>query len=191
KSALPGPLYPQGEPAARRRPLKRMFSGLFGVNDEAHKEQRRLLLPAFHKKRIEGYRDDMVQVTHDVLASFRPGETRDVLRDMNELTLRIVTRTLFGQDLGQRGVSVGRHVQLWLDLFKFAGALPLDWPGLPYRRWLNVSHAIDAAMLEVIAHKRPRAGAEADILSALLAVKDEHGAGLSEDELIGHASVLF
>lgn len=191
KSALSGPLYPQGEPSERRRPLQRLFTGLFGVNDDLHKEQRRLLMPAFHKKRIEGYRDDMVQVTEDVLAGFRVGETRDVSRDMNELTLRIVTRTLFGQDLRQRGVSIGRHVQRWLDLFKYAGALPLDWPGLPYRRWLDASHAIDAAMLDIIADKRPRAGAEPDILSALLAARDENGATLSEDELIGHASVLF
>jgi cytochrome P450 len=191
KSALSGPLYPQSTPTARTRPLTRMLTGLFAVNDEAHKEQRRLLMPAFHKKRIEGYRDDMVQVTESVLAGFQRGQLRNLSRDMNELTLRIATRTLFGQDLGQRGVAIGRDLQRWLDLFKLAGALPRDWPGSPYRRWLDLTHAIDRAMLAIIQEKRARAGQEPDILSALLAARGEQGELLSEDELIGHAGVLF
>ncbi|HTV19537.1 MAG TPA: hypothetical protein VMG12_12715, partial [Polyangiaceae bacterium] len=143
KSALSGPLYPQGTPSPRQQPLARMLTGLFAVNDDAHRAQRRLLMPAFHKSRIEGYRDDMVSITESVLEGYRPGQLRDIRLDMNELTLRIVTRTLFGADLGARGVELGRKLQRWLDLFKFAGAAPLDWPGLPYRRWLDLTHAID------------------------------------------------
>jgi cytochrome P450 len=191
KSALSGPLYPQGEPSARRKPIARMFTGLFAVNDEAHRTQRRLLLPAFHKSRVEGYRDDMVAITESVLSTFRAGQRRDLRLDMNELTLRIVTRTLFGADLGARGVELGRLVQRWLDLLKFAGAGDLDLPGLPYWQWLNVTHAIDREARRIVAQKRRCGGDRRDILAALLDARDEQGAVLSEDELIGHASVLF
>lgn len=191
KSALSGPLYPQGTPSARQRPLSRMLTGLFAVNDDAHRAQRRLLMPAFHKSRIDSYRDDMVSITESVLESFRPGQLRDSRFDMNELALRIATRTLFGSDLGARGVELGRKLQRWLDLFKYAGAAPLDWPGLPYRRWLDLTHAIDQDMRRIIDDRRRDMGGAVDILSALLQATDEQGVALDEDELIGHAGVLF
>jgi cytochrome P450 len=191
KSALTGPLYPQGEVSARRRPLTRMLTGLFGVNDDAHRTHRRLLLPAFHKSRVEGYRDDMVATAEAVIAGFRAGQERDLLLDMNDLTLRIATRTLFGADLGARSVELGRKLQRWLDLFKLAGAGAIDLPGLPYRRWLDITHELDHDMRWIIAQKRRGGGDRRDILAALLEAKDEQGAALTEDELIGHASVLF
>lgn len=190
KSALSGPLYPSGPLSARTRPLARTLTGLFSVNDAAHKEQRRLLMPAFHKKRIEGYRDEMVLATEALLASFRAGEMRDLRRDMSELTLRIATRTLFGADLGQAGVEVGRDLGRWLELFKYAAAVPWDLPFSPYRRWLDLTHDLDARMLKLVEDKRAAPGG-ADILSALLEVTDREGASLTLDELIGHAGVLF
>jgi cytochrome P450 len=191
KSALSGPLYPQGEPRPRTRVLRRLLTGLFDVNGERHRTERRLLMPAFHKKRIEGYRDDMVAISEDVLARFVVGETRDVAKDMNELALRVATRTLFGAELGSAGLEVGRALQRWLDLFRYAAALPLDWPGLPYRRWLDVSQSIDAEIVCILRNKRAAPKGGTDIISALLEATDEHGVGLTEDELIGHASVLF
>jgi cytochrome P450 len=191
KSALTGPLHPQGTPSVRQRPLLHMLGGLFAFNGDDHRTQRRLLMPAFHKSRVDDYRDDMVAVAQAVLDGFRVGELRDVRSDMNELTLRIATRTLFGSDLGARGVAVGRKLQGWLNLFKLAATLPLDVPGLPYRRWLDLTHAIDDDMRGIIADKRRDPGDGRDILSALLAATDEHGAPLDDDTLLGHTSVLF
>src|SRR5581483_1201925 len=37
--------------------------GLLTIEGEAHRQQRRLVQPAFHKKRVEGYADTMVQYT--------------------------------------------------------------------------------------------------------------------------------
>src|SRR5262245_65636185 len=42
--------------------LGRLTSGLLSMNGEAHRQRRKLMMPAFHKKRIESYRDDMVTV---------------------------------------------------------------------------------------------------------------------------------
>jgi cytochrome P450 len=191
KCALTGPLHPQGAPSRRQRPLLHLFGGLFAVNGDAHRAHRRLMMPAFHRSRVDGYRDDMVAVTQTVLDGFRAGQLRDIRRDMNELSLRIATRTLFGDDLGARGVRVGQKLQRWLALFKLAAAAPLDLPGLPYRRWLSLSQALDADMRSIIAHKRQNPGDGRDILSALLAATDEQGLALDEDTLVGHTSVLF
>jgi cytochrome P450 len=190
KCALSGPLYPEEPVSARTRPLKRMLTGLFQANGDEHRQQRRMLMPAFHKSRIESYRDDMVAITHSLMDGFRAGEVRDLRLDMTELTLRVATKTLFGGDMGEDGLEVARNLRRWLELFRPSAVLPLDLPGLPYRRWLDVSHEIDRKMVEVIAAKR-KSERGADMLSMLLDARDEEGGSMTDDELIGHAGVIF
>ncbi len=192
--ALPGALLPVGVVSERQKPLKRTMTGLFDVNGEEHRRHRRLLLPAFHKTRIEAYRDDMVHITEQALERFRAGETRDVHADLTEITLRIATKTLFGEDVGERGVALARLMQAWLlTMFSPWMSLPrLDLPGLPYRRFLDLTHAIDRETVATVRAKRAKLGEDAaDMLSTLLAARDEDGSVLSEDELIGHTGVIF
>jgi cytochrome P450 len=191
KTGLVGPLYPHGEVDARRRPLQRMLTGLFHVNGEEHKAQRRLLMPAFHKKRIESYRDDMVAITLDVLQNFREGERRDVRRDTVLITSRIATKTLFGADAGTEGAQIGDDLQEWLRLFSAAMVAPFDLPFVPYARWLDLAASVDERMRAIIEAKRKSAERGDDMLSSLLEVRDEAGRGLTEDELIGHTSSIF
>ena len=191
KCGLPGPLYPREPVSPRKKPVTRMLTGLFHVNEGEHRQQRRLLMPAFHRSRIESYRDEMVATTEALLAKYRPGTIRDIRPDMMEVTLRIATTTLFGSDLGELGLSIGRDLEEWSAVFRGAAILPLDLPGLPYRRWLDLSHAIDRGIHQVIEAKRSNAGAGQDMLSMLLEARDEDGSKLSEDELVGHAGVIF
>jgi len=191
KCGLPGPLYPLEPVSPRKRPVTRMLTGLFHVNEGEHKQHRRLLMPAFHRSRIESYRAEMVTTTEALLAKYRPGTVRDIRPDMMEVTLRIATATLFGADLGELGLSIGRDLEEWSDIFRGAAILPLDLPGLPYRHWLDLSHRIDASIRQVLDAKRSSAESGRDMLSMLLEARDEAGGQLSEDELIGHAGVIF
>jgi len=191
KCALSGPLYPQEPLSERTRPLTRMLTGLFHANEADHRLQRRLLMPAFHRSRIESYRDEMVAVTEALMAEFRPGTTRDIRPDMMHVTLRIATSTLFGSDLGELGLQIGHDIEGWGATLRGANVVPFDLPFTPYRRWLNLSSRIDRRMLEVIRLKRENPGSRRDMLSMLLEARDESGVQLSEDELIGHAGVIF
>lgn len=192
--ALPGRLIPTfGRVSERQRPMMRMMTGLFDVNGNEHRRHRRLLMPAFHKTRIEGYRDDMARITEETLTRYRPGELRDVHADMTELTLRVATKTLFGEDEGERGVGLARMMQAWLlTLFDpLTIVARLDVPGTPYRRFLDLTHEIDRQTAAIVNDKRRRDGEGKDMLSTLLAARDEDGSALDEDELIGHAGVIF
>src|SRR5437764_9180042 len=60
KSALTGGMQNGCELSPRKHLLWNFGTGLFHVNQDAHRQHRRLLMPAFHKKQIETYRDDMV-----------------------------------------------------------------------------------------------------------------------------------
>jgi cytochrome P450 len=190
KSPLSGPLYPEQGVTERTRPLLRMMTGLFNVNGEVHRDRRRLMLPAFHKSRIDHYRDDMVALTDSIAARIEPGSVRNLRDDFTELTLRIATKTLFGADMRETGLQISHSLARWLQLFQASVALPYDLPGMPYRRFLDLSGSIVAELGAMIEEKR-KLGPGADVLSMLIEARDEHGAPLSDDELIGHAGVIF
>ncbi len=191
KCALTGPLYPEQPLSKRTRPLTRMLTGLFHVNEAEHRQHRRLLMPAFHRSRIESYRDEMVAVTEALLADYRHGSTRDIRPDMMRVTLRIATTTLFGADLGDVGLRIGHDLESWANTLRGAAVFPFDLPGTPYRRWLDLSSAIDSGISELIREKRKQAHSGRDMLSMLIEARDESGAQLSEDDLVGHAGVIF
>jgi cytochrome P450 len=192
--ALPGRLFPTTRaPTARERPLQRTMTGLFHVNGDEHRRHRRLLMPAFHKTHIDAYRDDMVRITEGILERYRAGATRDVHADMTELTLRVATKTLFGGEEGARGLLLSQMMQRWLlAMVSPAMLLRADLPGLPYRRFLNFTRDIDRETVAIVKRARSRGGAGGtDMLSTLIAARDEDGSALGEDDLIGHAGVIF
>jgi len=191
KCALSGPLYPEEPLSPRTRPLTRMLTGLFHANEADHRQQRRLLMPAFHRSRIESYRDEMVAVTEELLSEYRPGTTRDIRPDMMYVTLRIATSTLFGGELAELGLQIGHDIESWATTLRSANIVPFDLPLSPYRRWLDLSGNIDRRVREVIRRKRENPGLGRDMLSMLIEARDEGGGQLSEDELIGHAGVIF
>ncbi|MBE9126529.1 cytochrome P450 [Coleofasciculus sp. LEGE 07092] len=75
-------------------PLKHFLVGLFGVNSEQHRQHRQLMMPAFHKQRLESYRDDMVAML-DELQSVLKGEAPTV-EQLQQLPLldRVVKESL-------------------------------------------------------------------------------------------------
>ena len=190
----------RGRPSVERlRPIQRTLTGLFHVNGDEHRRHRRLLQPAFNKTRIDAYRDDMVALTSRVLDEWKVGEERDIHEDLTELTLRIATKTLFGEDAGERGVNLARMMQQWLvTMFSPAMLLRLDVKGTPYHRWLDLTRRIDDETAGILQEKRvsvanraPDAPVAADMLSMLIAARDEDGSALDEDELVGHTGVIF
>ena len=212
--ALPGTFFPEEADLARARatgghlgrataerlrPIQRTLTGLFHVNGDEHRRHRRLLQPAFNKTRIDAYRDDMVALTNRMLEEWRVGQERDVHADMTELTLRIATKTLFGEDAGDRGISLARMMQQWLvAMFSPGTLLRLDVKGFPYHRWLDLTRRIDDETVAILRDKqaaiaRRQAGAPigADVLSMLIAARDEDGSALDDDDLIGHTGVIF
>lgn len=174
------------------RSFHTLTSGLFSMNDDRHRTQRRLIQPAFHKKRLDGYRDTMAAFTGDLLDRMRPGEARDVCLDMQALTLSIANRTLFGLTPSPGVLSLGEQIQ---DVVRRsmspASLVPLNLPMSPRRRLIEAAARTEEGLRAVIASARRSPAGGDDILSTLLATRDEDGAELSEDELIGQLFLLF
>jgi cytochrome P450 len=74
-------------------------NGLLSVEGDQWSRQRGVLQPLFHPTRISGYADDMVAAIQRRLSTWRPGETRDIESEMQDLTIEVLFATLFGRDL--------------------------------------------------------------------------------------------
>ena len=168
--------------------------GLLNMNGEQHKQQRRLMMPAFHRKQVEGYRDDMVAFTRQALDGWRPGHTLDAARDIGHLTLRIACRTLFGLDVSDGAPELRRLVNRLFATNQFAPQnmlLQVDLPGTPFHRMLRNAARLEDAILELIARKRAQPAGQHDVLALLILARDEDGTQMSDFELIGHTRTLL
>lgn len=192
KYPISGTLYRLRDQSPRSAPLKHFGVGLFGVNSQQHLQTRKLMMPAFHQKRIATYRDDMVAIAQSVLNQIPLEQPFDIAATLRLLTLRIATKTLFGSDIDEEGGAVGQLIQDILGGLGSAVLLPLDWPGLPYHHVLTLMQQLDDEMRAIINRKRDAETETADVLSMLMAAQDaETGLSLTEDELLGHAGVIF
>ncbi|UBF27911.1 cytochrome P450 [Kovacikia minuta CCNUW1] len=194
KYPLSGRLYRRKDESERTEPLKHFVVGLFGVNGDRHRQHRQLIMPALHKQQIEGYRDDIVAITQSTLDHLRVGETYDIAEVMRLLTMRVVTKTLFGEDIGENDKGIGQLIQNVLSIMGSPGMaiFPFDLPGSTYHRFLNQIAELDNQMRQMIVRKRAAGCVDRDVLSMLIQARDEEqGLGLTEDELLGHAGVIF
>jgi cytochrome P450 len=174
---------------ARRRGI-----GLLNMNGAQHKQQRRLMMPAFHRKRVEAYHDDMVAFTQNVLDRWHVGQRLDVSHEMRQLTLRIACQTLFGLDVTERAPGIGRLVTQLLESNQFEPQIalfPFDIPGTPFHRMMKNAERLEDEILALIARKRAAASEQRDVLAMLLHARDEDGSGMTDFELIGQTMTLL
>jgi cytochrome P450 len=169
--------------------------GLLTSEGDFWLRQRRLAQPAFHRDRIAAYGRVMIELAEQTGGTWQAGETRDIHHEMMALTLRIVVRTLFAVDAPKDVAEFGGAVDLAIKEiaarfrrpFKIPDAVPT--PGnLRYRRALR---HIDEFVHRIIAERRREGGDRGDLLSMLLAVRDEDGTSMTDRQVRDEAVTLF
>lgn len=199
KVSLVGALHPGPDPGPRRQALLSFGAGLFVENADQHRRHRRLLAPAFSRKRLAAYAERMVRITDAVLTRFELGRERAIDLDMRQLTSRIVAETLLGGDSGSESAlatkSLARAIQLMGH--PLTRLLPLDLPGLPYKSYLDATTSLERSVLALLeARKREIAASpgleKGDMMTALMTAHDaETDSRLTDHEILGHMSVFF
>jgi cytochrome P450 len=160
---------------------------------ERWRRQRRLVQPAFARPRLIEYSAVMAEEAVKLLERLPRAETVDISREMNALTLRIVTRTLFGQEISENGES-GQAMQ---DLNRWFSVPPLFLRLVPGKltKLERAKTLLDEKITGIIEAKREQLQREpercTDLLSALLSARDEDGAPLSARELRDQLLTLY
>jgi cytochrome P450 len=180
--------------------LKRVLGeGLLTSEAPLWLRQRRLMAPLFHRQRIAEFGATMVDSTLKMLdrwsAQAREGGSFDVCNEMAHLTLEIVARVLFKIDIeGEVAREIGHDVTVaneWMGQFGLQTLLP--WLPTPRNReFRRVTRSLDAIMAGIIADHRQSSNDQGDLLSLLLAARDEDtGETMSDKQVRDEALTLI
>ena len=166
--------------------------GLLTSDGEAWRYRRRLAQPAFHRQRLAGFATGMTEATQAMLARWAPlaerGQAFDVSQEMRRVTLSIVGRALFSADIGADSDEMGRALTIIFEHFNHRFRHLVSWPeSVPTprnRRFHTALATIDRLSYRLIAEHRRADTDSGDLLSMLIAVRDEEtGQGLSDRQL--------
>lgn len=164
------------------KPLKWILGeGLLTSDGTFWLRQRRLVQPAFHRKRIATFGTLITDATAAMLAAWQPfaarGQPLNIAGEMMRLTLRIVGEALFGTDVSDKVDVVGRSfTALSEDIITRIRSLVIIPPHLPLprnRRFQAELRALDEVVYAIIDERRRQPEDTGDLLSMLLLARDE------------------
>lgn len=170
--------------------------GLLVSEGEHWRRQRRLVQPAFHRERIAGYAQAMVQHAGRVRDTWREGQVFDLHAAMMRLTLDIVAATLFSSGVDEAAadaiaetldVVMGRFADPTFSFFPWVARLPLPMN----RRYAAARERLDAIIRGLISARRASGALHDDLLDMLLRARDEDGSQMSDQHVRDEALILF
>jgi len=152
--------------------------------------QRRLVQPAFHRQRIVALGTLMTNTINVMLQQWdayaHKRQVFDIAAEMTNLTLQIVSKSLFNVDVSAKDNNLG---QASLQ----ANAFLVDYFYMPFpplfihtphnRRFWSAIKTMDVLAYEIIRNRRQQQEDVGDLLSMLLDAVDENGQGMDDTQL--------
>ncbi len=175
--------YTKGEGMDRVKIL--LGNGIMTSEGDFWRRQRRMMQPCFHRRVI----DRFSRLIHEVNERFAErwaaqssrGEAVNITDDVSELTLQIVLRSIFGDDLER--------------LERQLGANPFEVVAKEQNRDLKFAfrfRSLTKLVAELIERRRREPGEQFDFLSMLMAARDrENTTAMSDKEMIDEVLTLI
>jgi cytochrome P450 len=172
---------------------RRLTGGLLSMNGQQHRRNRRMVKEPFSRRLIATYTDTIARLTDEMLDTWKPGEVRDVAEDMRRYMLQVTSTLLFGLDEPELALRLGDMIAEWVTMNDELGAgalVPNETFSKRYEVLLTYAESLEAEIMQMIRRRRESKELGCDVLSILVRMHDEEG-GLSDEELVGQAAVLF
>ncbi|MCM2422872.1 cytochrome P450 [Streptomyces sp. RKAG293] len=179
--------YEKGRYFQKSRPF--LGNGLPNSEGDFHRRQRRLMIPAFHREKLNAYTGVMRLSATTYSEAWTPHSTIDVASEMYAIGSEAVAKALFGSALGNEEV---RLIRRWLPTYVHElmrrVVSPVDWldrlPTPGNRRFresgTQLRKVVDRLIRERLDDDRPRT----DLLGMLMAARDaDTGEPMSPDQL--------
>ncbi|TVQ87169.1 MAG: cytochrome P450 [Chromatiaceae bacterium] len=184
------------EPMLRAVLARTMGNGLLTSDGAYWQRQRRMLAPAFHRSRVQRAADLMVAHAAALTAHWQDGEERDLEREMDRLTLSIVTAALFRIDSAAQADTVARVITALQaignrELGRLI-RLPNWIPTPDHRTQRRLSRQLRDIVMAGIDARRRSGDAGDDLLSILLdSVDAETGARMTDAQICDEVITLY
>lgn len=160
---------------------------LFQMRAEEHRRHRRLIMPSFHGSRMRAYAADMQQATRRVFDEAIGRGPVQLHTLTQRISLEVILRTVFGIEQPDRVERFAEAITELVDavspMFIFMPFLQRELWGMgPYARFRRMFERIDDMLVEQVERTRREGGGE-DVLSMLLAARDENDGRLDDQEI--------
>jgi cytochrome P450 len=168
-------------------------NSLIQLDGRSHQRQRKLLTPPFHGERMRTYGNIICDIAEQVMNEWTIGNPRPIHPSMQEISLRVILRAVFGFDQGERLEQLRQLLSSMLDSFNsplsssllYFSFLQKDlgsWS--PWGRFLRRRQQIDELLYAEIRERREQPDSSGnDILSLMMSARYEDGQSMTDIEL--------
>ena len=175
-------------------------NSLLLLDGERHLRHRRMLSAPFHGEAVRAYGERIAAIAAQEVERWPAGEEFAIRPRMQAITLEVILRTVIGvsdeRRLERLRVLLRRLTRVGVAEMWLVWAYPqlLDSRAVRRLSTLRALPEVDRLLYEEIAaHRAGQAGSmhREDVLTLLLAARDEQGEGLSDEELRDHLLTLL
>lgn len=161
---------------------------IFARRGDDHERERRRLLPPFQAERLPAYGRWAAEATDEAVDALPVGRPFAAQRAFQDITLRIILRAVFGLEGQSDRERFGRALLEFIDIgmkpWLMVSALRRDLgPSSPWGKFVRARDAADRLIYDELARRRAAGGHGDDVLSHLLAARDELGRPMSDNEV--------
>lgn len=175
--------------------------GLLTTDGADWQWRRRIVNPAFHRRRIDGMISSMVGCGEQMLERLSDVAARnepvDLLTEMKRVTQDIISRTMFSTDIAEDVDRIGRAVDQALKYVakrsRAVVTVPAQWSTPSTRRFRRAMSDLDGAIYRAIGERRRSGvGDGEDLLAMLLeAVDEETGQRLNDKQIRDEVATVY
>jgi cytochrome P450 len=168
-------------------------NSLIFLDGDRHQRQRQLLTPPFHGDRMWVYGESIREITQSLCDEWKVNKPFKIRESMQQITLSVILRVIFGLDEGQRFDELGKLITPLLELMgsplmSSALIFPVLQKDLgawsPWGRVVRLKEQVDQLIYALIQERRSQSNQNRqDILSLMMSARDQDGQSMSDEEL--------
>jgi cytochrome P450 family 110 len=166
---------------------------VIGLSGDRHRRMRQLMMPPFHGERMRSYGQIIGEITEEVIRNWRVGSSLLVRESMQAISMRVILGAVFGLAEGSRYQQLEQLLGTMLnEMSNPLSVSLLYFPSLrqdlgslsPWGNFIRKRQQVDQLIYDEIAERRSHSDSTRnDILTLLMAARDESGEALTDVEL--------
>jgi cytochrome P450 len=176
------------------------WNSLLVLDGERWRRERRLMQPPFHGERMHNYATTISEITNDVVDKWPAGRQFPIHAQMQKITLEVIMRVVFGVEEADQLRRLRWALDRFLSLLNSPTAAVLFFPLFhvdlgtfsPWGRFVRYRRDVEIVLSQDIRRRRAEGtDGRTDVLSMLIAARDEDGQSMSERELLDEMFTLL